>query len=56
MPINLTNFKAALDLAGLSVIVSGPDAIGGMPEVEETGSTFEANSSTQGKWSTRSWA
>ncbi|MDB0030825.1 RdgB/HAM1 family non-canonical purine NTP pyrophosphatase [Opitutales bacterium] len=40
----LNELQSALDLAGLSVIVSGPDAIGGMPEVEETGSTFEANS------------
>ena len=40
----LKELQSALDLAGLSVIVSGPDAIGGMPEVEETGSTFEANS------------
>ena len=40
----LKELQRALDQAGLSVIVSGPDAIGGMPEVEETGSTFEANS------------
>ncbi len=40
----LKELQSALDQAGLSVIVSGPDAIGGMPEVEETGSTFEANS------------
>ena len=39
----LHELQTALDLAGLSVTVSGPDAIGGMPEVEETGSTFEAN-------------
>ena len=39
----LHELQTALDLAGLPVTVSGPDAIGGMPEVEETGSTFEAN-------------
>ena len=39
----LHELQTALDLAGLPVSVSGPDAIGGMPEVEENGSTFEAN-------------
>ena len=40
----LNELQTALDLAGLSVRVSGPEKVGGMPEVEETGSTFEANS------------
>jgi XTP/dITP diphosphohydrolase len=40
----LNELQTALDSAGLSVTVLGPDNIGGMPEVEETGSTFEANS------------
>ena len=40
----LNELQIALDLAGLSVPVFGPDEAGGMPEVEETGSTFEANS------------
>ena len=35
--------QTALDQAGLAVQVLGPDKIGGMPEVEETGTTFEAN-------------
>ncbi|MDG1138615.1 MAG: RdgB/HAM1 family non-canonical purine NTP pyrophosphatase [Opitutales bacterium] len=39
----LHELQTALDSAGLSVQVLGPDKIGGMPEVEETGSTFEAN-------------
>ena len=39
----LIELQSALDQAGLPVRVSGPDEIGGMPEVEETGSTFEAN-------------
>jgi XTP/dITP diphosphohydrolase len=39
----LYELQTALDQAGLPVKVSGPDTIGGMPEVEETGSTFEAN-------------
>lgn len=39
----LIELQSALDQAGLPVRVSGPDKIGGMPEVEETGSTFEAN-------------
>ena len=36
--------QAALEHADLAVKVKGPDSIGGMPEVEETGSTFESNS------------
>jgi XTP/dITP diphosphohydrolase len=40
----LHELQTALDSAGLAVTVLGPDKIGGMPEVEETGSTFEANS------------
>ena len=39
----LDELQTALDQAGLSIEVHGPDAIGGMPEVEETGSTFKAN-------------
>ena len=39
----LIELQSALDQAGLPVRVSAPDEIGGMPEVEETGSTFEAN-------------
>jgi len=39
----LNELQTALDQAGLPVKVSGPDSIGGMPEVEETESTFEAN-------------
>ena len=39
----LHELQTALDQAGLSIEVRGPDAIGGMPEVEETDSTFEAN-------------
>ena len=39
----LHELQTALDQAGLSVKVSGPDVIGGMPEVEETESTFEGN-------------
>lgn len=39
----LHELQTALDQAGLSVKVSGPDSIGGMPEVEETESTFEGN-------------
>ena len=39
----LHELQTALDQAGLPVQVAGPDKIGGMPEVEETGSTFEAN-------------
>ena len=40
----LHELQTALNQAGLPVSVSGPDEIGGMPEVDETGSTFEANS------------
>jgi XTP/dITP diphosphohydrolase len=40
----LIELQTALDQAGLPVKVSGPEEIGGMPEVEETGSTFESNS------------
>ena len=39
----LHELQTALNQAGLPVKVSGPDNIGGMPEVEETGSTFKAN-------------
>jgi len=39
----LHELQTALDLAGLPLRVAGPDEIGGMPEVEETGSTFETN-------------
>ena len=39
----LHELQTALSQAGLPVKVSGPDNIGGMPGVEETGSTFEAN-------------
>ena len=39
----LHELETALNQVGLPVKVSGPDNIGGMPEVEETGSTFEAN-------------
>ena len=39
----LHELQTTLNQAGLPVKVSGPDNIGGMPEVEETGSTFEAN-------------
>jgi XTP/dITP diphosphohydrolase len=39
----LKELQTALDLACLPVRVCGPDQAGGMPEVEETGSTFEAN-------------
>lgn len=39
----LYELQLALDQAGLPVKVSGPDAVGGMPEVEETGATFESN-------------
>ena len=39
----LHELQTALEEAGLSVCVKGPAEIGGMPEVEETGSTFEAN-------------
>ena len=39
----LHELQTALEQAGLSLAVRGPDEIGGMPHVEETGSTFEAN-------------
>ena len=39
----LHELQAALEDAGLPIRVRGPGEIGGMPEVEETGSTFEAN-------------
>ena len=39
----LYELQAALNHAALPIKVSGPDEIGGMPEVEETGSTFESN-------------
>ena len=39
----LKELQSALEQAGLAVTVKGPDTIGGMPEVEETGSTFESN-------------
>ena len=39
----LHELQAALEQAGLAIKVKGPDTIGGMPEVEETGSTFESN-------------
>jgi len=40
----LNELQTALEEAGLPICVKGPAEIGGMPEVEETGSTFEANS------------
>ena len=39
----LHELQAALEDAGLPIRVRGPGEIGGMPEVEETGSTFKAN-------------
>ena len=39
----LHELQTALNQAGLLVQVLGPDQMGGMPEVEETGTTFEAN-------------
>jgi len=39
----LHELQSALNQAALPIKVSGPEAIGGMPEVEETGSTFESN-------------
>lgn len=39
----LYELQSALNQAALPIKVSGPDEIGGMPEVEETGSTFESN-------------
>ena len=40
----LHELQTALQEAGLPLSVKGPDEIGGMPEVEETESTFEGNS------------
>ena len=40
----LNELQTALQEAGLPISVKGPDEIGGMPEVEETESTFEGNS------------
>jgi XTP/dITP diphosphohydrolase len=40
----LHELETALQEAGLDICVKGPDEIGGMPEVEETESTFEGNS------------
>jgi XTP/dITP diphosphohydrolase len=40
----LHELQTALEEAGLPISVKGPVEIGGMPEVEEAGSTFEANS------------
>jgi XTP/dITP diphosphohydrolase len=42
-PNKLHELQTALDQAGLPVKVAGPDLIGGMPEIEENGTTFEAN-------------
>lgn len=39
----LLELQSALVHAGLPNSIYGPDRIGGMPEVEETGSTFEEN-------------
>ena len=39
----LYELQSALNQAALPIKVSGPDEIGGMPEVKETGSTFESN-------------
>ena len=39
----LHELQTALDQASLQIKVLGPNAVGGMPEVEETGSTFESN-------------
>lgn len=39
----LYELQSALNQAALPIKVSGPDEIGGMPEVEETGTTFESN-------------
>ncbi len=39
----LAELCAALDLAGLACEVLSANEIGGMPEVDETGQTFEAN-------------
>ncbi|MBN37832.1 MAG: non-canonical purine NTP pyrophosphatase, RdgB/HAM1 family [Opitutae bacterium] len=40
----LDELQTALEEAGLPIRVEGPGRIGGMPEVEETESTFEGNS------------
>jgi XTP/dITP diphosphohydrolase len=40
----LHELQTALEEAGLPIRVEGPGEIGGMPEVEETESTFEGNS------------
>ena len=40
----LHELQTALQEAGLPISIKGPDEIGGMPEVEETESTFEGNS------------
>ena len=40
----LHELQTALEEAGLPIRVEGPGGIGGMPEVEETESTFEGNS------------
>ena len=39
----LHELQTALGQASLPINVLGPNAVGGMPEVEETGSTFESN-------------
>jgi XTP/dITP diphosphohydrolase len=39
----LYELQSALNQAALPIKVSGPDEIRGMPDVEETGSTFESN-------------
>ena len=39
----LAELRAALEQAGLSCAVLSANEIGGMPEVDETGDTFEAN-------------
>ena len=48
-PHKLNELQTALQEAGLPISVKGPDEIGGMPEVEETESTFEANSLLKAK-------
>ena len=40
----LHELQTALEDAGLPISVKGPEEIGGMPEVEESESTFEGNS------------
>ena len=39
----LVELRIALEKAGLSCVVRSANEIGGMPEVDETGDTFEAN-------------